>query len=215
MIPRNPYRYRRIANSRAAIFLPSSAGVLAVLLYFRGDLEGSLFNVFIAAAAGVLVGSLIGVLVLTKLPRARKRPKVGLVVARFNKMESDPVAERLGEGARQALEELGVPPANIVRLDVPGAWELPWGARRLIQEGCQGVVATAVVLQGETRHFESVVEGAIQGLIHLQVETGVPVGNGVLAVSDWEQAQVRSRPGSNLGAQAARAVMECLRAEIR
>ena len=90
-------------------------------------------------------------------------------------------------------------PENIVRLDVAGAWELPWGASRLIQAGCQGVVATAVVLQGETHHFRSVVEGAVQGLIHLQVETGVPVGNAVLAVSDWEQAVARSEPGANAG----------------
>ena len=206
--------YRRVAISITIIWLGISAAGMVGLLFLRDDLEWSFFLVFVLAGAGVFISSLIGLGWLIMLPWARKEPKVGLVMARFDKVGSAPVSERLGQGARETLEELGILPENIVRLDVAGAWELPWGASRLIQAGCQGVVATAVVLQGETHHFQSVVEGAVQGLIHLQVETGVPVGNAVLAVSDWEQAVARSEPGSNAGAQAARAVVEALRSEI-
>lgn len=206
--------YRRVAISITFIWLGISALGLVGLAWFRDDLNWSFFVVFILAGFGVFVSSLIGLIWLIVLPWARKEPKVGLVMALFDKVGEQPVAERLGEGARETLEQLGILPRNIVRLEVAGAWELPWGASRLIQAGCQGVVATAVVMRGETHHFNSVVDGAVQGLMKLQVDTGVPVGNAVLAVSDWEQAVARSRPESNAGSQAALAVVEALRSEI-
>lgn len=206
--------YRRVAISITVVWLVVSVAGLVGLAYFRDDLGWSFFLVFSLAGAGVLISSVIGLGWLLMLPRSRRDPKVGLVMARFDKVESAPVSERLGTGARQALEESGILAGNILELEVAGAWELPWGAGRLIQAGCQGVVATGVVLRGETHHFQSVVEGAVQGLIQLQIETGVPVGNAVLAVSDWGQAVARSQPGSNAGAQAARAVVNALRSEI-
>ncbi len=207
--------YRRVAISITFIWLGISGTGLLGLAWFRDDLTQSFFVVFMLTGFGVFVSSLMGLVWLIVLPWARRQPKVGLVMARYDKVGEHPVAERLGEGACDTLQELGILPQNIVRLDVAGAWELPWGASRLIQAGCQGVVATAVVMRGETHHFQSVVDGAIQGLMKLQVDTGVPVGNSVLAVSDWEQAVVRSQPGSNAGSQAARAVVEALRSEIR
>ncbi len=205
--------YRRVAISITLIWLGTSTLVLAGLFWARDDLARSFSVVFALAGIGVFISSVIGLAWLIVLPWARKEPKVGLVIARYDK-GSDRVFARLGDGALQALEELGVPPRNVLKLEVAGAWELPWGASRLIQAGCQGIVATAVVMQGETHHFHSVVDGAVQGLMQLQVETGVPVGNAVLAVTDWEQAVARSRPGANAGAQAARAVMEALKSEI-
>ena len=206
--------YRRVAISITVIWLGISAAGLVGLVWFREDLAQSFFVVFMVAGFGVLVSSVIGLVWLIVLPWSRKQPKVGLVMAKFDKMGEQPVAGRLAEGASRTLQELGILPGNIVRLEVAGAWELPWGASRLIQAGCQGVVATAVVMQGETHHFQSVVDGAIQGLMQLQVETGVPVGNAVLAVTEWEQAVARSQPGSNAGSQAARALVEAVRSEI-
>ncbi|MYH06313.1 MAG: 6,7-dimethyl-8-ribityllumazine synthase, partial [Acidimicrobiia bacterium] len=200
--------------SITTVWLGGSAVGLGGLLYFRDDLEWSLFLLFLPAGAGVFITSLIGLGWLIMLPWARREPTVGLVMARFDKVEGAPVSEQLGQGARETLEELGILAENILELEVAGAWELPWGAGRLIQAGCQAVVATGVVVRGETHHFNSVVDGAVQGLIQLQVQTGVPVGNAVLAVSDWEQAVARSRPGANAGAQAARAVVNALRSEI-
>ena len=207
--------YRRVAISITLIWLGISALVLGGLLWVKDDLARSFVLVFGLAGIGVFVSTLIGLAWLIVLPWARREPKVGLVMARFDKVGDAPVAERLGEGARETLVEMGIAAKNIVRLDVAGAWELPWGASRLIQAGCQGVVATAVVMQGETHHFRSVVDGAVQGLIQLQVDTGVPVGNAVLAVSEWDQAVARSQPGANAGSQAARAVVDALRSEIR
>jgi len=204
-----------VALSITVIWLGISAGGLLGLAWFRDDLTRSFFVVFMLLGFGVFVSSVIGLIWLIVLPWSRKQPKVGLVMARFDKMGERPVAQRLGDGARDTLQKLGIPSRNIVSLEVAGAWELPWGASRLIQAGCQGVVATAVVMKGETHHFTSVVDGAIQGLMQLQVDTGVPVGNAVLAVSHWDQAVARSRAGANAGSQAAQAVVESLRSEIR
>jgi 6,7-dimethyl-8-ribityllumazine synthase len=207
--------YRRVAISITVIWLGISTLALGGLAWARDDLALSFLVVFGLAGFGVLVSSVIGLAWLIVLPWARREPKVGLVTALYNKDGSVPVADLLGDGARKSLIETGIKPTNIVQLDVAGAWELPWGASRLIQAGCQGVVATGVVMEGETHHFRSVVDGAVQGLIQLQVDTGVPVGNAVLAVSRWEQAVARSEPGNNAGALAARAVVEALRSEIR
>lgn len=207
--------YRRVAISISVIWLGVSALALVGLVVFRENLTHSFLVVFLLAGFGLLVSSGIGLIWLIVLPWSLKQPKVGLVMARFDKGGEEPVAELLGSEAARTLEELGILPENIVRLDVAGAWELPWGASRLIQAGCQGVVATAVVMKGETHHFNTVVNGAIQGLMQLQVDTGVPVGNAVLAVSDWDQAVARSRPGSNAGSQAAQAIVDALRSEIR
>lgn len=204
-----------MAISITLIWLGMSALAIGGLIWAWDDLGRSFLVVFGLAAIGVFVSSVIGLGWLIVLPWARREPKIGMVMALFDKVGGVPVSERLGEGARQTLIDMGILPENIVRLDVAGAWELPWGASRLIQAGCQGVVATAVVMQGETHHFHSVVDGAVQGLIQLQVETGVPVGNAVLAVTEWEQAVVRSRADSNAGSQAARAVVQALRSEIR
>ena len=207
--------YRRVALSITVIWLGISGLGLVGLVWFRDDLTVSFFIVFMLLGLGVFVSSVIGMVWLILLPWSKKLPKIGLVIAQFDKVGAQPVAQQLGEGALDTLGKLGIPAHHIVSLEVAGAWELPWGASRLIQAGCQGVVATAVVMQGETHHFTSVVDGAIQGLMQLQVDTGVPVGNAVLAVSDWEQAVARSRAGSNAGAQAAAAVVEALRSEIK
>lgn len=207
--------YRRVAISITFIWLGISGVAMAGLVWFRDDLARSFVVVCLVAAFGVFASSLIGLIWLIVLPWSRKEPKVGVVVSLFDKVGESPVARQLGEGAHATLEELGILSRNIVRLDVEGVWELPWGAGRLIQAGCQGVVATAVVMQGETHHFRAVVDGAVQGLMQLQVDTGVPVGNAVLAVSEWEQAVARSQPDSNAGSQAARAVVKALRSEIR
>ena len=207
--------YRRVAISITIVWLGISAVGLVGLLYLRDDLEWSFFLVFLLAGAGVFISSLIGLGWLVMLPWGRREPTVGLVMARFDKVESAPVSERLGQGARETLEEMGIPPQEHPATGGRRGLGTSLGRRPDDPGGLPGGGgATGVVLRGETHHFRSVVEGAVQGLIQLQIETGVPVGNAVLAVSDWEQAVARSQPGANAGAQAARAVVNALRSEI-
>jgi 6,7-dimethyl-8-ribityllumazine synthase len=127
---------------------------------------------------------------------------IGVVVAAFNQV----VTNGLLQGALQALEEAGTEEVRV--LHVPGALEVPLGARRLIESGCDAVVAIGAVIEGETDHYEHVSTQASLGISHVALTTGVPVANAVLTVREFEQARSRSLPGAaNKGYEAARAAL--------
>lgn len=127
-----------------------------------------------------------------------------LVVSRFNRL----VTERLADGARRALERHGVDPGDVDEVSVPGAWELPWAARRVAGSGYDGLVALGCVIRGETPHFDYVCRGATDGLAALAAD-GVPVGFGLLTCDTHGQAVARAGgEAGNKGEEAAMAVLE-------
>lgn len=106
------------------------------------------------------------------------------------------VMDGLVDGALRALRDLGIDEPTLLR--VPGTWELSVAAKALAGRGYDAVVALGVVIRGGTPHFEYVCQGVTQGLTQVAVETGVPVGFGVLTCDDEEQALDRAGlPGSN------------------
>jgi 6,7-dimethyl-8-ribityllumazine synthase len=130
-----------------------------------------------------------------------------LVVARFY---AD-LADKLVGGARAALDEAGA--EKIDEFDVPGAFELPIAARFAAQSGrYAGIVALGAVIRGETDHYDWVCGQASQGLMMVQLTTGVPCGFGVLTVDNMEQALDRVAGGSkrDTGRHAAEAVLAVL-----
>jgi 6,7-dimethyl-8-ribityllumazine synthase len=130
--------------------------------------------------------------------------RVGVVRARWN----EPIVERLAAGVERAIEAHR---AVSVGVTVPGAFELPFGARALIVAGAvDAVVVIGAVIRGETTHYELVSEGCAQGVQQVQLMTGVPVGMGVLTVEDQAQAYARSEGpgGHNVGEEAAAAALE-------
>ncbi len=117
--------------------------------------------------------------------------RVGVVAARWHAT----VLAGLLAGARRALDEVGVVEPCVVR--VPGAFELAVVARTLAGQRYDAVVALAAVVRGGTPHFEYVCQSVTAGLTTVSVETGVPVGFGVLTVDDEAQALDRAGlPGS-------------------
>jgi len=134
-------------------------------------------------------------------PDAR-RLKVGVVVASFN----EAITAGLLQGALQALAVAGARDPTVVR--VAGSFELPVVARALAESGHDCVVALGAVIKGETDHYEYVAAAAIAGLRQVAVETGVPVGLGVLTTRRVDEARERSLPGpGNKGAEAALAAV--------
>lgn len=118
------------------------------------------------------------------------------------------VMDGLLAGAHRALAEAGVSDVTIVR--VPGTFELPVGAKHAADHGADAVVALGVVIRGGTPHFEYVCEAATLGLTQVAVQTGVPVGFGVLTCDDEAQALDRAGlPDSHedKGAEAAQAAV--------
>lgn len=100
------------------------------------------------------------------------------------------ISEGLLAGAERALQSAGNDTYEIWR--VPGAFELPLGAQKAIGAGADVVVALGVVIQGETPHFEYVCSSATDGLTRVQLDTGVPIGFGLLTVDTAEQALTRA-----------------------
>ena len=105
------------------------------------------------------------------------------------------LAAQLEDGARRGLRDCGVADDAIQIVRVPGCFELPLAARRLIAGGkVDGVVAVGVVIRGETPHFDYVAGECARGIMDVQLATGVPIGFGVLTTDDRIQAEERADP---------------------
>jgi 6,7-dimethyl-8-ribityllumazine synthase len=129
--------------------------------------------------------------------------RVAIVVARFN----EHVTRRLLKGAQEALTKHGVPETDVYW--VPGSLELPVTALALAEKGeHDAIVALGAVIRGETLHFEVVAMQSAQGLMQVQLDTGVPIAFGVLTTDDEDQALARSGMKNNKGADAAEAAIE-------
>ncbi len=93
-------------------------------------------------------------------------------------------------GAERALKAAGNDTYEIWR--VPGAFELPLGAQKAIDAGADAVIALGVVIQGDTPHFDYVCSSATDGLTRVQLDSGVPIGFGLLTVDNEQQALDRA-----------------------
>lgn len=127
---------------------------------------------------------------------------IGIVSARWN---AD-IVERLTAGAQSVITETGATPLVV---SAPGAFELPFAASVLAHSGdVDAVVVTGAVIRGETTHYELVSEGCASGVMKVQLETGVPIGLGVVTVENHAQAIERSSDEHNVGRDAAIAAIE-------
>jgi len=117
------------------------------------------------------------------------------------------ISEGLKAGARRVLEASG---ATIVEYAVPGSFELPVVSRAALDAGADAVVALGVIIRGGTPHFEYVSSAATDGLTRVALDTGKPVGFGVLTLENEQQGLDRAGlPGSieDKGAEAAEAAL--------
>jgi 6,7-dimethyl-8-ribityllumazine synthase len=130
---------------------------------------------------------------------------VAVVASRYN---AD-VVQRLLDGAVERLVEHGVSRDRITIVFVPGAWELPLACRRLAEAGGhQAVIALGCVVRGDTPHFEYVCREASRGVSQASLDTGLPVGFGLLTTDNLEQAEERAGGSAgNKGAEAADAAV--------
>jgi 6,7-dimethyl-8-ribityllumazine synthase len=103
------------------------------------------------------------------------------------------LAERLVNGAVEAFGEEGVAPTSVHTYEVPGAFELPLGARWCAESGrFAGVACLGVVIRGETNHYDYVCAEAASGIQRVQLDTGVPCAFGVITCNTREQAEARA-----------------------
>jgi 6,7-dimethyl-8-ribityllumazine synthase len=131
--------------------------------------------------------------------------RVAIVSARWHREVSD----GLLAGAERALIGCQIEDVAVVR--VPGAFELPVMAKALASQRYDAVVALGVVIRGGTPHFDYVCQAATDGLSRVAVDTGVPIGFGLLTCDTAEQALDRcglSGSSEDKGREAAMAAVE-------
>ena len=126
--------------------------------------------------------------VLTGAPRGAGL-RIGIAVARFNEL----VTERLLQGALRTLQKHGVRDTDITVVWVPGAFELPQACHWLAQSGkVDATVMLGAVVRGGTDHYEYVCSGVTDGAMRTELDTGLPLGFGVLTCAEMEQAIARA-----------------------
>ena len=134
--------------------------------------------------------------------------RYAIAVGRFNSF----VVESLLSGALDALKRHGVSDSNITIIRVPGAWELPLVAKKLVATGnYDAIIALGAVIRGGTPHFDFVAGECAKGLGVVSLDSGLPVIFGVLTVDSIEQAIERSgTKAGNKGADAAMVAIEMI-----
>ena len=138
--------------------------------------------------------------------RAPENARFAIVASRWNAR----ITDVLVAGARQSLAGNGISEDKVDVVRVPGAWEIPMAANRLGLGGQHAaIIALGCVVRGDTRHYEHVADLCAEGLMSVQLQTGVAVLNGVLAVERVEDAEARAGGShGNKGEEAALAALE-------
>ena len=132
--------------------------------------------------------------------------RFAIIVARFN----DFISSKLVDGALDALRRHGGDEDLISLVKVPGAFEIPIAAKKLVESGqFQSVICLGAVIRGSTPHFDYVAAEVSKGIAAISLESGIPVTFGVLTTDNLEQAIERAGSKSgNKGWDAAVAAME-------
>ena len=130
--------------------------------------------------------------------------KISLVAAKWNAE----LVEELVKSGTAHLEALGL--TNLKIVYVPGAWELVHAAQKELAHA-DGVIAFGVVIRGETTHYELISESVGQGLMQISIDAKKPVGFGLIATENLQQAKDRvSSSKLNKGREIAQSLVEML-----
>ena len=132
--------------------------------------------------------------------------RYAVIASRFN----NNITSKLADGAMDALVRHGASSENVDLVWVPGAWELPFAARRLAAtDRYNALVVVGAVIRGDTPHFDFVAGEASRGLADASSEYEIPIGFGLLTTDTMEQAEARAGgEHGNKGWDAAIAALE-------
>jgi 6,7-dimethyl-8-ribityllumazine synthase len=131
--------------------------------------------------------------------------KFAIVVARFNEFFSN----KLLDGALDCLKRHGVKEEDIDIVRVPGSFEIPYAASRLVKnKKYNAVICIGVVLRGHTAHYEHIAAEVTKGIARLGMENDLPVIYGIVTADTLEQAIERS--GSKAGNRGFNAAMTAI-----
>jgi 6,7-dimethyl-8-ribityllumazine synthase len=128
--------------------------------------------------------------------------RIGIVMSRFNV----DVGEGLLGACTAELIKHGVQESGMLLVTVPGALEIPLALQKMaLTDQFDALIALGAVIRGETYHFEIVSNQSASGLAAVQLDTGIPVANGILTTETEDQALARM---SQKGTEAAQVAIE-------
>ena len=134
-----------------------------------------------------------------------KNFRIALIVSEWNR----DITEALFQGAKTTLINHNVSPENIVRIDVPGSFELIYGASTAQQMNFDAIIAVGCIIQGETRHFEFISNAVAHGIKDLNLNGKSPVVFCVL--TDDTIVQSKARSGGDKGNKGIEAAITAMR----
>jgi 6,7-dimethyl-8-ribityllumazine synthase len=114
--------------------------------------------------------------------------RIGIVMSRFN----IDIGEGLLGSCVAELNKLGVKQEDVTLITVPGALEVPLVLEKMaLSDNYDALIAIGAVVRGDTYHFEIVANESCSGITQVQLDTGVPIANGILTTDTDEQALAR------------------------
>lgn len=134
--------------------------------------------------------------------------KVGIAISHYHKEMS----EKLYQSCVDTLVRHGIEHSNILTIEAPGCFELPYVSQKLIRKNCDIVISIGILMRGETSHFDHIADAVAQGLIQVSLNNEIPVIFGVLTVNNLNQAKDRVAEGKrgDKGVEAALSALEML-----
>lgn len=132
--------------------------------------------------------------------------KIGIVASRFNEF----ITSKLISGAKDCLIRHGVKDEDITLAWVPGAYELPLIAKKMVMNMTyDAVICVGAIIRGSTSHYDMVCNETSKGIAQVSLNSGIPVLFGVLTTDTIEQAIERAgTKAGNKGYDAAMSALE-------
>jgi len=142
---------------------------------------------------------------VSKIPNVTGK-KVAIVTAEWN----FEITNAMAIGCVDTLLKHGFSPHNIMRVSVPGSFELPYMAKKIIkQHQIDAVICIGCIIQGETKHFDFIAQATANGIMQVGLECEKPVIFGVLTTNNMQQAI--DRAGGLHGNKGIEAAVTCLK----
>ncbi len=114
--------------------------------------------------------------------------RIGIVMSRFN----IDIGEGLLGSCVAELDKLGVNQENVTLVTVPGALEVPLALEKMaLSDNYDALIAVGAVVRGDTYHFELVANESGNGITQVQLDSGIPIANGILTTDTDDQALAR------------------------
>ena len=115
--------------------------------------------------------------------------KIAIVVGKFN----ESVTRNLADGAIRTLKQFGIKDDQIDLVWVPGAFEIAFAAKKLVESGnYAGVMTLGAVIKGETDHYDLICQSTTSAIMNLNAQGTIPVTFGILTTDTIEQAMQRA-----------------------